>query len=85
MEIKILESEKGKLKVEISSVTMAEILRVYLNKNSDIDIAVWRREHPDKNPILLVEGKKPKKAVKKAVDAIIKDLDETASEFKEMK
>ena len=32
MEIKILKDEKNELDIELSSLTIAEILRVYLNK-----------------------------------------------------
>jgi DNA-directed RNA polymerase subunit L len=87
MEIKVLKSSKNEIEVELDSVTIAEILRVYLNKDSSVSVAVWRREHPTKNPILLVKtkGKSAKKAVDDAVSTITKDLDKAASEFKALK
>ncbi|MDP6426336.1 MAG: hypothetical protein QF443_05045, partial [Dehalococcoidia bacterium] len=46
-------------------ITIIELLRVYLNKDSSVNFAAWKREHPTKNPILLVKtsGKTAKKAI----------------------
>jgi len=87
MEINVLESSKDQVKVEINSLTIAEILRVYLNKDSSVVLAVWKREHPTKNPILTVQtkGKAAKKAVDDAVSAITKELDSVAADFKKLK
>jgi DNA-directed RNA polymerase subunit L len=87
MEIKVLESSKDEIRVEIDSLTIVEILRVYLNKDSSVVLAVWKREHPTKNPVLTVrtKGKAAKKAVDDAVSAITKELDSIASDFKKMK
>jgi len=84
MEIKVLSDEKNELRFELGSITLAEILRVYLNKDSAVDVAVWKQEHPTKNPIMLVktDGKSPRKAVDDAVSAISKDADKLVSEFK---
>ena len=41
MELKFLKDEKNEIEVEISDVTLAEILRVYLNKDSEISFAAW--------------------------------------------
>lgn len=77
MEINVLESSNDEIKIEIENLTIAEILRVYLNKDSSVVFAAWKREHPTKKPVLSVKtkGKKAKKAVSDAVSAIIKDLD----------
>lgn len=85
VEIKMLKDDKDDLEVEIDNLTVAEILRVYLNKNSDVSFAAWKREHPTKAPILKVQGKNPKKALKDAVSAITKDLDKVEKEFEKMK
>lgn len=85
MDIKILSSEKDSLEVEFGSLTMAEILRVYLNKDTNVTFAAWKREHPTKNPILLVKGKNPKKSIKDATVAITKDLDKLESNFSKLK
>lgn len=85
MEIKVLKSEKDEMELEVNSVTIVEILRSYLNKDSNVSLAVWKREHPTKNPVLLVKAKNPKKAVKDAVDTITKDLDNVSKDFKALK
>lgn len=87
MEINILESSKDEIKVEFASLTMAEILRVYLNKDSSVTFTAWKREHPTKNPVLLVKtkGKTAKKAINDAVNSITKDLDKLESDFAKLK
>jgi DNA-directed RNA polymerase subunit L len=85
MEIKIINDDKEDLNVEVSSLTIVEILRVYLNKDSNVEFAAWKREHPTKNPILSVRGKNPKKSLKDAVSAITKDLDKIERDFEKIK
>ncbi len=86
MEINVLESSKNEIKVEVDNLTIAEILRVYLNKDSAVDVAVWNREHPTKNPVLYVKtkGKTAKKAVDDAVKSLTKELDKISSDFKKI-
>ena len=87
MEISILKSSKDEIEIEFESVTIAEILRVYLNKDTNVTFTAWRREHPTKKPVLLVKtkGKAAKKAIDDAVSAIAKDLDKLEADFKKMK
>ena len=87
MEINILENSKDEIKLELESLTIAEILRVYLNKDDSVSFAAWKREHPTKNPVLLVrtKGKTAKKAINDAVSKITKDLDKIESDFKKLK
>ena len=87
MVLKILSSSKEEIELEVSSVTIAEVLRVYLNKDEDISFAAWRREHPTKNPVLLIKtkGKNPKKAVEEAVKHLDKDLEKVEDDFKKLK
>jgi len=87
MEIKILNFSKDEIEFEVGSLTMAEILRIYLNKDSAVTLAVWKREHPTKGPIMLVKtkGKSAKKAIADAVNSISKELDKISSDFKKMK
>ena len=87
MEINILKSSKDELELELENPTIAEILRVYLNKDSSVEFAAWKREHPTEKPILAVKtkGKTPKKAVADAVNLITNDLDKVESDFKKMK
>lgn len=85
MEVNILKDEKDSIEVELENLTLAEILRVYLNKDSGVDFAAWKREHPTKKPVLKIEGKNPKKALKDAVSAATKDLDSAEKEFSKLK
>lgn len=85
VEVKILKDEKETLEVQVDSLTLVETLRVYLNKDSNVDFAAWKRDHPTKSPILKIEGKNPRKSLKDAVTAIEKDLDKVEKEFKSMK
>lgn len=84
MEIKILNDEKESLDVEIDSLTIVEVLRVYLNENG-AKMAVWKRDHPSKNPVLHVEGPNPKKLVKDAIIKIEKEIDSFVNDFKKLK
>lgn len=85
MEIKILKQEKDQLDVEIDNLTVAELMRTYLNKDSSVKLAAWRREHPEKNPVLHIEAASPKAALKKAITTATKDLDTYEKEFKKAK
>ncbi len=87
MELNIIKESKEEIGIEFDNVTLAEILRVYLNKDSNVKFAAWKREHPTENPRLLVKtkGKTAKKAVNDAVSAITKDLDKVLADFKKMK
>ena len=87
MEIKILKSSKDEIEVEVNSLTLVELLRVYLNKDSSVSFAAWKREHPTKNPVILIKtkGKTAKKAINDAVSAVEKDLDKLLDDFKKIK
>ena len=84
MEIKILKDEKNILDIELSSLTIAEVLRVYLNKEG-AKLAAWKRDHPTKNPVLHIESDNPKKLLKSAITTLEKEIDKTAEEFKKLK
>ncbi len=81
MEIDILKSSKNELEFQIESLTLAEL------KDSSVNFAAWKREHPTEKPILLIKtkGKTAKKALNDAVSAVIKDLDKLESDFKKLK
>jgi len=72
------------MEVQVNNLTLVEILRVYLNKDSAVTFAAWKRNHPSESPILKVEtkGKTPQKAISDAVKAIEKDLDKLQKDFK---
>ena len=87
MEINVLKSSKDEIEFEVGDLTIAEILRVYLNNDSSVSFAAWRREHPTKNPVMVVKtsGKTAKKALNDAVNSLVKDLDKLENDFKKMK
>ena len=87
MEINVLKASKDEAEIEFENLTIAELLRVYLNKDSAVTFAAWRREHPTKNPVLLVntKGKDAKKAIKDAINLITKELDHFVSDFSKLK
>jgi len=76
MEIEVTNEEKNKIEMKIDNLTVAEILRVYLNKNG-VEFAAWKREHPSRPLIFKIEtsGQSVKKAVSEAVNQIKKDCD----------
>ncbi len=87
MEINVLKNLKDEMEIQFDSLTMAEILRVFLNKDSDVTFAAWRRGHSTENPVLLIKtkGKTAKKAVDDAISAITKELDKIENDFKKLK
>ena len=87
MELEVLNILKDEIEVKLDNVTLAEILRVYLNKDSSVIFAAWKREHPTERPVLKVKtkGKSVKKAIDDAVSAITKDLDKLEADFKKLK
>ena len=84
MEINILKDEKNELDVELDNLTVAEVLRVYLNQVG-AKLAAWKRDHPTKNPVLHIEGDNPKKLLKKAIDTLEKEIDKVVADFKKLK
>lgn len=85
MDVKIIHEEKDSIDVEVDSLTIVEILRVYLNKDSNVVFAAWKRDHPTEKPILSVKGKNLKKSIKNAVSSIVKDLDKVEKDFSKLK
>jgi DNA-directed RNA polymerase subunit L len=87
MEVKILKSSKDEIVVQLENLTIAEVLRAYLNRDSAVGFAAWKREHPSEKPILKIntKGKTAKKALNDAISAAVKDLDRIETDFKKMK
>ena len=87
MYVKYLVDNKNEAEVEISSLTIAEILRAYLVKDSSVEFAAWKRSHPDKNPVLKIrtKGKTARKAVEDAVSKIEKEADKVVDGFRKSK
>lgn len=87
MDFEVIRASKDEVEVKLENVTLAEILRTYLNKNNSVDVAAWRQDHPTEKPILFVRTKtgSPKKAILSTISTIVKDLDKVESEFKNLK
>ena len=87
MEINILKDDKNDLEVEIDNQTVAELVRVYLNKDSAVKLGAWKKPHYSKPFIIKVktEGKAAKKALQDAITAAQKDLSKYKEEFKKAK
>jgi DNA-directed RNA polymerase subunit L len=83
MEIEISKQEKDEIEIQLDNLTVAEILRTYVNKGG-VEFAAWRREHPTK-PILFriqTSGGTVKKAVSDAISAVKKDMDKIVKGIK---
>ena len=72
MEVKILKNAKEEIEFQLDSLSLVEILRVYLNKDSSVNFVAWKREHITENPIMLLKtkGKTAKKALNDAISAV---------------
>lgn len=86
MEIKVLESEKTKLRLELvgKTYTMVNVLVKELWNDSDVDVAGYNVMHPQtSNAILVLETKKKdaKKVLLAAVDSIKKDSKDFVAQF----
>ena len=87
MEIKILKDDKNELEVQIDNQTIAELVRVYLNRDSSVKLGAWKKEHYSKPLVLKVvtEGKGARKALQDAINKARKDLKKYSEEFKKAK
>tara|TARA_Y100000310_G_scaffold295904_1_gene327692 strand:- start:857 stop:1123 length:267 start_codon:yes stop_codon:yes gene_type:complete len=76
MEIKVLEKDKGKLKLEVigEDHTLMNAIRKELWEDKDIEVSGYKIDHLlVGNPVLIVEHKKdPKKALLYAVERLKK-------------
>ena len=79
----VLKNSKNEIEVELGNLTLAEILRVYLNEQG-VEFVAWKKEHPSKPVVLKVKtsGKTVKKAISEAVAAIKKDSEKIVSSLK---
>ena len=85
MNIEILKQDKGEMDISIDNLTIAELMRAYLNKDSDVKLAAWKREHPSKPVILHIESANAKKSLQKAITSAQKDIEDAVDDFKKMK
>ncbi len=86
MKIQVIKDEKDVLIVELENPTMAELLRIYLNKDDAVSLAAWKRENPDKPVVFEIrtKGKTAKKALQEAAEAIEKSTSKLVEEFKKL-
>ena len=82
--LKILKDEKNELEVAIDNLTVAELIRVYLNSDESVKLGAWRKEHYSKPIILKIvtDGKSARKALADAIAKARKDLEKYSDEFK---
>lgn len=75
MNVEIISHGANECEVKVDNLTVAEIMRVYLNEHG-IKFAAWRRDHLTQPAIFKIEssGKTVKKAIAEAVSAISKDV-----------
>lgn len=87
MNIKVLKDEKDELHLEIDNLTIAELLRSYLWQDDATVLAAWQRDHPSKNPILVLhtKGKTAKKVLQDTIDKIQSTNSKLLSEFKKIR
>ena len=87
MEIKFLKDTKNEVEVQLQDLTLAEILRVYLNEEPEVVFVAWKREHMTEKPILKIKTKDKdvRMVVKSTIELITKDLDDVLSNFKAIK
>lgn len=80
MKIEFIKDEKDDVEIAIDNTTIAELMRVYLNK-AGVKFVAWRREHPSKPVIMKIQssGESVKKAVGEAVELAQKDINEMIS------
>lgn len=76
MNIEIINQSKDEIELKIDNITVAEVLRAYLNEQG-IKFAAWRKEHPTKPVVFRIQtaGGTVKKAVSDAIAAVKKDCD----------
>ena len=84
MIVKVLKNEKDNLEVEIANVTVAELVRSELWNDSSVTAAAWKRDHPTKNPILIVktDGKSAKKVLTESLERLSKLNEKVVAETK---
>jgi len=74
MIVEVLKNEKNQLEIELNNLTIAELVRNELWEDSSVTVAAWKKEHPTKNPVLVIktEGKSAQKALTDCLDRIEK-------------
>ncbi len=76
VEMKVIENEKGKLKVEISdNSTIVSMVNDQIWNQKGVDVSTFSTGHPYLGkPTLLVRGKEPEKAVVEAAEKVSESI-----------
>ena len=87
MDIKILNESQNEIELQLGDLTLSEVLRVYLNQDSCVEFAAWKRNHASEPIVLRVEtkGKSAKKAIEDAIKQIEKESTKLLDEVKKLK
>ncbi|MCS7134669.1 MAG: hypothetical protein NZ889_02315 [Candidatus Pacearchaeota archaeon] len=87
MEAKIIKEDKNLLEIEMNNLTIAEFLRNELWQDKATELAVWKRSHPSKNPVLVLrtKGKTARKVLQETIEKLIERNNALLKEFKKMK
>ena len=74
MIVKVLKNEKNHLEIELDNLTIAELVRNELWEDSAVTVSAWKRDHPIKNPVLVVktDGKSAQKVLTEGLERIAK-------------
>jgi DNA-directed RNA polymerase subunit L len=82
MNIEMVKEDKNEIELKIDNVTVAEILRIYLNEQG-VEFAAWRREHPSRPVFMKIKSSgNIRKVVNDSVNAIKKECDALVSGLK---
>ena len=82
MNIEIVKNDKNDMELLVDNLTIAEVLRDYLNREG-IEFAAWRREHPSKPVLFKIKNAGGvSKVVVAAIASIKKDAEKIVSSAK---
>jgi DNA-directed RNA polymerase subunit L len=86
MDFEIIKETKEELEVKIENVTIAELLRVYLNQNDKVKFVAWKRQNHQEPATLRIEtsGENPKKSIKTAIKEVTKELERIEKDFSKL-
>jgi len=81
MKLKVIEKEKDKVELELDDQTLAKLINEKL-WNQKIDYAATAKDHPYlSKPHIILKTKDAKKALIKAADDILDDVDDLSRKF----
>ena len=87
MELKVVESDKEKLRIEVigENHTFCNVLRKNLWEDKGVNIAGYSIKHSlVDNPIIIVESSNPKKSLSESVKRLKKENEDFLKKFKSL-